>query len=133
MTTTTTGLVKTQSRAELNKLPPEEWRARCLALSPPLRYAVARVIWWEFFGARTVADRWPHLDDLIEHTVEVPDEVLAAGLVCVGWSGHSAAYRAGSPAYSRNPAGSPRHRKNEVRKFLTHRASKYKPTAKCFD
>jgi hypothetical protein len=115
------GLVKTLS---LRKVTPDEWRERCLALPCPQRFAVARVVWWEYFGDRLHGQRWAHLDDLIERTDMVTDAVLAAGLVAVGWSPDRAARRAAGDDRSRNPIGPPRHRKGEVRKFGTFRKAK---------
>lgn len=48
---------------ELLKLrPPEEWAAALMVVPEEIRPQVARVIWWDFFAGRDVANRWDHLD-----------------------------------------------------------------------
>jgi len=139
----TTGLVKTNGDP-LREVTPEEWRRRCMALPEPLRYAVARVVWWDYFGERIAAERWPHLDHLIARTDVVSDNQLALGLSWVGYTPAKAASRAASPTYTQTGTGTPRpqdgadrtrqrppkarRRPSEVSrrgKFLKHKVSKW--------
>ena len=81
------GLVKTDYAVRWAAgVTPEMWRDRVLALEEPLRGAVAAGVWWDMFAMRTVADRWPHLDHLLGRADAVPEQVLAAGLVAVGYT-----------------------------------------------
>lgn len=62
-----------------------QWRNRILALEPPLRGAVAAIVWWDVFSVRMWNDRWDDLDDLIGTAEAVSPEALVAGLVTVGY------------------------------------------------
>jgi hypothetical protein len=113
-----------KSMALLRKVTPEEWRARCLALPEPLRFPVARVVWWEYFGGRLHGEAWHHLDDLITHTDTVTDAALIDGLVKVGWTPERAASRVilkdqhDGTATDKPKRHLVRRRKGEVRHFL---------------
>lgn len=72
---------------------PAEWRRRILTLHGPLRGAVAAVVWWDFFGMRPWAERWPHLDDLIGRADSVTNPKLYEGLIAVGYPAKRAAWR----------------------------------------
>ncbi len=50
----------------LKEVTPEEWAEQVLKLDPEIRPQVARVIWWDWFAGREVANRWPHLDHYIK-------------------------------------------------------------------
>jgi hypothetical protein len=63
---------------------PAEWRARLMTVTPPARYACARIVWWEFFSMRLVPVRWPHIDKMIAHREEVEDKALIEALITVG-------------------------------------------------
>ena len=63
---------------------PAEWAERLLLVPTPARYAVARIVWWEFFSMRLVPARWAEIDDLIAQRDEVTDEALVEALVMVG-------------------------------------------------
>jgi hypothetical protein len=63
---------------------PAEWRARLMTVTPPARYACARIVWWEFFSMRLVPVRWPHIDKMIAHRDEVEDKALIEALITVG-------------------------------------------------
>jgi hypothetical protein len=110
--------------ASLRALSPQEWRTRCLTLPEPLRYAVARVVWWEYFGGRLHGKAWHDLDDLIARTDIVTDAALIAGLVKVGWTPERAERRVilvgqQEPAATDKPKRRLiRRRKGEVRHFL---------------
>ena len=73
---------------ELTKRGPEEWAAHVLLIGDRvLRAAVARIVWWDFFGHRTTANRWPHLDKYLEGDhVKIDKEVLKRGLYQAGYS-----------------------------------------------
>ena len=72
---------------------PAEWAERLLSVPTPARYAVARIIWWEFFSMRLIPQRWPDIDDLIAHREEVEDTVLIESLLLVGAPRHWAEKR----------------------------------------
>lgn len=68
------------------RIKPEEWRIRLLRLSPPLRGAVAAIVYWDVFSVRFVARRWAHIDDLIGRADAVTPEQLFEGLLLVGYA-----------------------------------------------
>lgn len=70
-----------------------EWRIRILALEPPLRGAVAAIVWWDVFAVRMWTDRWNDLDDLIGTSEAVTPEELVAGLIAVGYNENRACGR----------------------------------------
>lgn len=78
---------------------PEEWRDRISRLDPPLCYGVARVVFWDMFAHRAVAERWPHLDAFLLdgrgrwRNDAVDDLDLFDGLIAVGYPQSAAAYR----------------------------------------
>jgi len=43
----------------------DEWRELIMLLPKHLQPSVARIIWWDWYSHRTVANRWENLDDLI--------------------------------------------------------------------
>ena len=43
----------------------DEWRELIMQLPENLQTSVARIIWWDWYSHRTVANRWENLDDLI--------------------------------------------------------------------
>ena len=87
---------------------------------PAIRRKAASLVWWDYFGGRAVADRWSHLDDLVDlggighyPTPTVP--AIAAALVGLGYPEATAWRRAEA-----GPDGSPRrhahgYRHHEVR------------------
>jgi len=70
---------------------PEHWRAVVEAIADPVvRLVVANIVWWDWFGLRTIEQRWPHLDEYLSAwKVKAPPEAKAkdvrAALVQVGY------------------------------------------------
>ncbi len=58
----------------MSSIKPKEWRKRIMHLPEPLRTKVGHIIWWDFFGARRVTKRWPHLDDILANHAILVDE-----------------------------------------------------------
>jgi len=86
----------------LGQREPGVWRDLVLALPEHLRQPAANVIWWDWFGDRSLEDRWPHLDEwltvsredlFIKDTPEMRGEIELA-LQAVGYSGWMAHTRA---------------------------------------
>jgi len=48
------------------ELPPDHWRELLMRLPNRVRNHAASIIWFDLFGGRTVANRWPHLDSMVE-------------------------------------------------------------------
>jgi hypothetical protein len=74
----------------LAELPPEEWVRRVDALPVKARPQIARMIWWDFWSERTVAERWPHFDaylqfDHDEDQNPLPRSTVASCLKTVGY------------------------------------------------
>ena len=45
---------------------PAEWRTLVDAIANhATRLVVANIVWWDWFGLRTMDDRWPDLDDYV--------------------------------------------------------------------
>jgi hypothetical protein len=65
---------------------PEGWKAAVLEITDKeLRRATANIIWWDYFGRRTVSERWPHLDAFIgcsENVYVDPREIRDALVQC---------------------------------------------------
>jgi hypothetical protein len=68
------------------RITPEDWRARLLRLEPPLRGAVAAIVFWDVFSVRFVCRRWAHIDDLIGRADAVTPDELFEGLMAVGYA-----------------------------------------------
>ena len=84
----------------LKAMTPAEWASRVAqVVNPATRGAVAVVVWWDFFANEESVARWDNLDDLMENAsaADVPDEVLEAGLVQVGYAPYTAWRRALTP------------------------------------
>lgn len=64
---------------------PAEWRERVLELAPPLRGAVAAIVWWDMLSMKMHDERSDALDDLMGAANHVPPAALVAGLVTVGY------------------------------------------------
>ena len=69
-----------------------------MLLPPCVQKPVARIVWWDYFSTRIVAERWPHLDKLIhcpngEVLEEISSQEMRAALVKVGYTAEKAALR----------------------------------------
>lgn len=83
---------------ELRKRTPEEWAYRIEGLPSSIRTAAAKLVWWDHFGLRTVADRWPHLDGYLKFSdEEAPFAPLAEALITLGYPEKVARTRADNP------------------------------------
>jgi hypothetical protein len=86
--------------AILKERSPEEWARMVKKLSIPIppeaagklitmehvRVAATCLAWWDFFGHRTAANRWPHLDKYLNKAfVRVPRELTVAALIALGY------------------------------------------------
>jgi hypothetical protein len=62
-------VIQAEERAmeELKLRTPDQWLEAVLALAPHQQYHAASVAWWDYFGKRISAERWPQLDGLIRH------------------------------------------------------------------
>jgi hypothetical protein len=45
---------------------PQEWAQAVLNVPVEIRAQIARIVWWDFFAGREVANRWPHLDQYLK-------------------------------------------------------------------
>lgn len=54
-----------KSKNPLTKKHPLEWLHDIRSLPKKVQTNIARIVWWDWFAAREVQDRWPHLDSYI--------------------------------------------------------------------
>lgn len=65
---------------------PEEWVDLINDLPYSIRPHAARIVWWDWFGLRTVGERWNHLDEYLSFTTEeAPFQPLAEALESLGY------------------------------------------------
>ena len=74
----------------LRKLTPDEWFERVKALPERAQGQIARMIWWDFWSEKLVANRWTQFDhwlqfDAREETDPVPRDILCECLKAVGY------------------------------------------------
>jgi hypothetical protein len=82
-------------KRNLAKRTPQEWEDKIRELSGAIRNRVACLVWWDFFGGRTVKNRWPHLDKWVNAPFEeTAVEDVISGLHSVGYSPWEAKKRA---------------------------------------
>ena len=78
-----------KARLILKRRSPAAWRSAIDAIrDPSLRVRAACIVWWDYFGHRTVADRWPHLDDIVrpwKPHVEFEPRILEDALCRLGY------------------------------------------------
>jgi len=80
---------------EMRKRTPEVWVEKINALPPSIRGAAAKLVWWDYFGLRTVKDRWPHLDGYLQYiATEVQYGPLVEALLELGYPQQIALTRA---------------------------------------
>lgn len=78
----------------LRRLPPQQWAMRIRALPDHIQVEAACVIWWDFFGGRVSAHRWPHLDFWINQPVTITNEdALVEALLACGYTPYQAQNR----------------------------------------
>jgi hypothetical protein len=82
---------------EMRKRTPEVWVEMINALPSSVRTSAAKLVWWDYFGLRTVADRWPHLDGYLQFiATDVPYGPLVEALIELGYPPTIARTRADS-------------------------------------
>lgn len=74
----------------LRLVTPEDWLQRVLSLPERLQGTTARMIWWDFWSDKVVAERWDAFDrwltfDHLEENDPIPTETLAECLKAVGY------------------------------------------------
>lgn len=74
----------------LRKLTPDQWLEKVKALPEKAQGQIARMIWWDFWSERLVANRWAEFDhwlqfDSKEETDPVPKDMIAKCLKEVGY------------------------------------------------
>jgi hypothetical protein len=74
----------------LRKVTPQDWLDRVNALPERARGQIARMIWWDFWSEKLVANRWTEFDhwlqfDSREETDPVPREMIVECLKAVGY------------------------------------------------
>lgn len=75
---------------DLQKLQPIQWLERINSLPERARGQIARMVWWDFWSDRTVAERWSEFDhwlqfDEQEERDPVPRNMIARCLKAVGY------------------------------------------------
>ena len=88
--------------ARLRRVDPREWRNRIMELPVRLQVFVAQIVWWDYFGDKTVPDRWPELDMWIRahpftfrKEVWPSDEEMVDALISIGYEHRTALRRMG--------------------------------------
>jgi hypothetical protein len=55
-----------KARTSLSARSPSEWRKLINSIEDyAVKVQVACIVWWDYFGGRTTAERWANLDDLV--------------------------------------------------------------------
>jgi len=77
---------------------PEVWLERILGLPEEARQQVARVVWWDHFGARKMTERWDHLDHWTaspekEKLVPIDRDTFINHLIQIGYETEKAILR----------------------------------------
>lgn len=74
---------------------PQEWATLVGELAPNLRIALAKIVWWDFFGNRLNVERWHHLDEYLNVPVDstIPRGDLIKALVDLGYTEYQATGR----------------------------------------
>jgi hypothetical protein len=83
------------ARRELLDRTPEEWAKIVKHIADQYtRNHVACLVWWDYFGHRPAAYRWPHLDKYVNAPfMRVTERDTINGLVQVGYTRDMACYR----------------------------------------
>ena len=79
----------------LKLLTPKEWVCRIYNLQPELQRPIARIIWWDFFADRVIAERVSDFDAWIAPPapgtyLNEPENVIKEGLIKVGYPARDA-------------------------------------------
>ena len=75
---------------DLQKIQPSEWMERIKSLPERAQGQIARMVWWDFWSDRTVAERWSEFDhwlqfDEREEIDPVPKTTIIKCLKAVGY------------------------------------------------
>jgi len=94
-----------KTRSALKLRSPGQWLYAIQKIADkPLRARVACLVWWDYFGGRTIRERWPHLDRYIDAPfVEFPVDAIRRGLFAVGYTALQAYSRAQDTYYQKSP------------------------------
>jgi len=85
---------ETQAVRALRKRTPKDWKKQIMRLAPSVRVPVAYIVWWDFFAQRMPAERWDHLDKLIDAPwVDAPPVVVEKALHALGYTPYLAVRR----------------------------------------
>lgn len=85
----------------LRKRRPETWAEAIELIPQNVRHQAAKIVWWDYFGDRSVANRWPHLDQYLGISFEeAPFADLVNALESVGYPEKTALSRATNPMRS---------------------------------
>lgn len=95
MTVTAAKKAKWSQFRSLRTVKPREWKQRISKLQPPeVRPVVGRIVWWDFFGDRTVADRVDEFDPWLKFDrTDAPAAAIRKGLLAIGYPEHRATQR----------------------------------------
>jgi len=72
-----------------NRRDGQQWQDAINTLHPAAQQAVASVVWWDYFANRSVAERWPHLDQWVRKKgafFDITYKSLYDGLIKIGYS-----------------------------------------------
>jgi len=73
---------------------PEDWFNAIQNVESSVRNAVAKIIWWDFFGDKVCTQRWNHLDSYINSPYEeLDDNLIMEGLQVCGFTEKQAMWR----------------------------------------
>lgn len=72
----------------------EQWLEMLLALPDSVRDGIAKLVWWDWIGGRSAADRNPKFDQFLKYSVaEYEDKALVEGLLSLGYTEFQATSR----------------------------------------
>lgn len=87
-------LKERMNKATLKLKTPETWLEEIEQLPSPVKERCACLIWWDYFGDKLKADRWPHLDKFLSVPFVLADEgEIAQGLHKCGYTPYAAKMR----------------------------------------
>ncbi len=85
-----------QTKKPLSKRSPEEWLKRIKELPSEIQPVISKLVWWQYFGDRTRANAWPHLDDIrCKPSGNIPEDDQIKALIKLGYTRHHASKKVG--------------------------------------
>lgn len=69
--------------ASMKHITPEDWLQRVKSLPLRCQPAIARMIWWDFWSDRVVAERWNHFDEWLKWDQESEDNPIPARTLAI--------------------------------------------------